>query len=240
MDMVSDSAAAAKDPDNLSLVVGNRELVQGSGSAAKNDDDIARADVDDVAPFKTKSRVYDYFSAVLGQPVAIDMFRARNGGRDADCEGAVAFGCARDHIGQPGRCPGKTNASARRDCATQALGKNCETRSLLGRQSVVRRAHHPYFDRWHSRLQSSGLYRQLCLPRQDLSIRSLDTVEGTLLMARRLSRPGQTVIRATAGALLAEFLVAFLSLFHEIKEIRRLVARRVETVEEPRAELVAR
>src|SRR5262245_4062891 len=173
--MVSDSTATAQHPDNLSLFVGDRELVQGSGSAAKNDDDIARTDVDDVAPFQTKSRVHDYFRAVLGKPVAIDMFRARTGGRDPDCERAVAPGCARDHIGQPGRCPGKTNAAACRDGAAQALGKNCESGTLFNRQSVVCRPHHPYFDRWHSRLQSSGLYRQLCLSRQDLSIRSLES-----------------------------------------------------------------
>lgn len=65
---ICNPACPLEDPDNLALVISNRELIEGPHTAAANDDNVRRADVDDIATF-------------IAEPCEYSHIRLRNAGR---------------------------------------------------------------------------------------------------------------------------------------------------------------
>ena len=83
-DVIGDASSSLQNSNNLSLIISNREFVQGSGRAADDDHDISGSDVDDIAAFQAKSRIDNNVRAIGGKAKAVRMLFSAGGRRNAD------------------------------------------------------------------------------------------------------------------------------------------------------------
>src|SRR3989441_4045812 len=81
---VGDPPGPLQDADHLPLVVGDGELSQRAGAPAHENDEVAGADVLDLAPHQTAAGVHQHVVALVGRAVLDAVLLEVQGRRDAD------------------------------------------------------------------------------------------------------------------------------------------------------------
>ena len=144
---VRDAASTSQTPNNLSLIVRNRELVERSHRTGDEQHDIARSHQHDVSPFQPKSCEDQRVTRVSRQLVKLAVFAFVASRRDSDMKRTSVVSSLSNDINNARSRAGKKHNVLACDRLCEALGPRYErVPSLEPRALRRRRSHNSDFD----------------------------------------------------------------------------------------------
>jgi len=163
VDGVCHAAGVGEHADEAAFVVGDGELPQRSRPAADDDDDVRRANVDDLATHQARARVHNDIESVDGRVVTLDVLGLGEGWRNADHEPPGGAGPFHRGIGQTRTRARDERASGARYCSPEGSRRARHH----GVDVAGRRAHDPDGQRRMARV--AAFHRDLLLGRRLIS-----------------------------------------------------------------------